>query len=138
MFEELISKNEREINMMSPLTWAYVGDSVYELYIRTYLSNTTNLNPHKMHVSAIKYVKANAQASIVHKLMDFLTEEEKDIVRRGRNTENHHLPKHASISDYMYSTAFEALIGYLFLCKQNERLEAVLEECIRIAEKETE
>ena len=57
LIEELITKNETEINMMSPLTWAYVGDSVYELYIRTYLSNKTNLNPHKLHVLAIKFYK---------------------------------------------------------------------------------
>lgn len=131
LIEELITKNETEINMMSPLTWAYVGDSVYELYIRTYLSNTTNLNPHKLHISAIKYVKASAQAHILHNLD--LTEEEKEIAKRGRNTENHHLPKNATIEEYMYSTAFEALIGYLFLTKQNERLEEILKQSTKIA-----
>ena len=135
MFEELITKNETEINMMSPLTWAYVGDSIYEMYIRTHLSNTTNLNPHKMHVVAIKYVKAESQAQILDKLMNYLSDDEKDIVRRGRNTENHHLPKHASATDYMYSTAFEALIGYLFLTKQNDRLKEILNMCIDIVEK---
>lgn len=130
MFDDLLKKSETEINMMSPLTWAYVGDSVYELYIRTYLSNTTNLNPHKMHVEAIKYVKANAQAGILEKLSEKLTDEEREIVRRGRNTENHHLPKHASRQEYMYSTAFEALIGYLFLTKQNNRLEELLKNII--------
>ena len=106
-----IEKDEAEINQLSPLTWAYVGDSVYEMYIRTYLSNTTNLNPHKLHVLSIKYVKANAQATILKELN--LTDEEKEIVRRGRNTVNHHLPKHATAEDYMYSTAFEALIASL-------------------------
>ena len=131
--EELITKNETQINMMSPLTWAYVGDSVYEMYIRTYLSNTTNLNPHKMHVEAIKYVKANAQCNIVKNLV--LTDEEKEIVRMGRNTENHHLPKSASLEEYMYSTAFEALIGYLFLTKKDERLKEIIDESIKIVEK---
>ena len=135
MFDSLIIKDGIEVNMMSPLTWAYVGDSVYELYIRTYLSNKTNLNPHKMHVKAIKYVKANAQAHILEEIMDDLTDEEKDIVRRGRNTENHHLPKHASHADYMYSTAFEALIGYLFLTKQNTRLEELLGKSIEKIDK---
>ena len=129
--DKLIIKNEKEINMMSPLTWAYVGDSVYELYIRTYLSNTTNLNPHKMHVESIKYVKAGAQAKILKNLN--LTDEEKDIVRRGRNTQNHHLPKNASIEEYAYSTGFEALIGFLHLNKKDERLSEILEDCIRIA-----
>ncbi len=128
--DNLIIKNDKQINMMSPLTWAYVGDSVYELYIRTYLANTTNLNPHKMHVQSIKYVKASAQANIVKKLD--LSEEEKDIVRRGRNTQNHHLPKNASIEEYSYSTGFEALIGYLYLNKKENRLSEILQECIKI------
>lgn len=126
--DNLIIKNDKQINMMSPLTWAYVGDSVYELYIRTYLANTTNLNPHKMHVQSIKYVKASAQANIVKKLD--LSEEEKDIVRRGRNAENHHVAKNANVADYSQSTAFEALIGYLYLTKQDERLHEILNMCI--------
>lgn len=134
LFEELIKKNETEINMMSPLTWAYVGDCVYELYIRTYLSNKTNFNPHRMHVLAIKYVKAEAQARIVKQLD--LSEDEQAIVKRGRNAENHHLPKHATAEDYMYSTAFEALIGYLFLNKKNERVKEIIEQSIKIAESE--
>lgn len=132
IFDNLIKKDETEINMMSPLTWAYVGDSVYELYIRTYLSNNTYLNPHKMHVSSIKYVSAEAQYKILQKLN--LSEDENEIVKRGRNTENHHLPKHATAEEYMYSTAFEALIGYLFLMKKEERLKEILKDCIEIVD----
>ena len=123
-------KNENEVNLMSPLTWAYVGDSVYELFIRSHLVETTNLKPHKLHIEAIKHVKAQAQAEILEKLQDFLTEEEKEIVRRTRNTENHHLPKNANSSDYMYATAFEGLIGYLYLTNQKDRLDEILNECI--------
>ena len=123
-------KNENEVNLMSPLTWAYVGDSVYELFIRSHLVETTNLKPHKLHIEAIKHVKAQAQAEILEKLQDFLTEEEKEIVRRTRNTENHHLPKNADSSDYMYATAFEGLIGYLYLTNQKERLEEIFKKCI--------
>lgn len=130
--DNLFLKNEKEINMMSPLTWAYVGDSVYELYIRTYLANTTNLNPHKMHVRSIQYVKAGAQFKILKELQ--LTEEEKDIVRRGRNTQNHHIAKNASIEEYSYSTGFEALIGYLYLNNKDDRLEKILKQCVKIAE----
>ena len=118
-------KTLNEINQMSPLIWAYVGDSVYELYIRNHLVNTTNLKPHKLHLNAIKYVKAKAQAEILNKIMDYLTDEEKEIVRRTRNTENHHLPKNANLQDYMYATAFEGLIGYLYLTKQEERLKEI-------------
>ena len=123
-------KNENEVNLMSPLVWAYVGDSVYELFIRTHLVNTTNLKPNKLHIEAIKYVNAKSQAKILEKLQDVLTEKEKDIVRRTRNTENHHLPKNADPVDYMYATAFEGLIGYLYLTNQKERLDEILEMCI--------
>ncbi len=119
-----------EVRQMSPLTWAYVGDSVYEQYIRTYLINTTRLKPHELHVKAIKYVKAKAQADILQKIEKELTEEEKDIVRRGRNTQSHHIAKNASFQDYMYSTAFEALIGYLYLTKQDKRLSEILNKII--------
>ena len=129
---ELIERTRsiEEIRQMSPLTWAYVGDSVYEQYIRTHLINTTRLKPHELHIKAIKYVKAKAQADILKRLMDDLTEEEKDIVRRARNAENHHLPKNADPEDYMYSTAFEGLVGYLYLSKKDERLKEILEKCI--------
>ena len=130
--DEILSKDESQINMMSPLTWAYVGDSVYELYIRVYLANTTNLNPHRMHVESIKYVKAAAQAKAVKELIEtnFLTDDEKEIVRRGRNTQNHHLPKNASLEDYSYSTGFEALIGYLFLNKDEKRIKEIIKKVI--------
>lgn len=123
-------KNEKEVNLMSPLTWAYVGDSVYELYIREHLVNITNLKPNKLHKEAINYVKAKAQAEILHKLYDNLTEKEQEIVRRTRNTENHHIPKNAELADYTYATAFEGLIGYLYLTNDKERLNEILKQCI--------
>lgn len=125
-----IEKKEIEVNMMSPLTWAYVGDAVYELYIRTHLVNKTNLKPHKLHIEAIKYVKAQSQAQALKKIEVNLTEKEKEIVRRGRNTENHHVAKNASVQDYMYSTAFEALIGYLYLTNQEKRIKELVEMII--------
>lgn len=124
-----LEKSETEVNMMSPLTWAYVGDCVYELYIRTNLVNKTNLKPHKLHIESIKYVKAQSQAKLLQQIMDILTDDEKDIVRRGRNAENHHLPKNCDVQDYMYSTAFEGLIGFLYLTKQDNRLKEILEKC---------
>ena len=131
--EDLIerAKSPEEINMLSPLTWAYVGDCIYELYIRTDLVNKTKLKPHKLHIETIKYVKAKAQADILEKIKDQLTEEELDIVRRTRNTENHHLPKNAELRDYMYATAFEGLIGYLYLDKQDKRLKEILDLCLQ-------
>lgn len=124
--------NLGKINTMSPLTWAYIGDAVYELYIRNYLIETTNLKPNKLHREATKFVKASSQAKILDKLKDFLNEEELEIIRRGRNTQNHHLPKNANPTDYMYSTAFEGLIGYLYLTKQETRLNEILSKIIKI------
>ena len=129
--EDLIerAKSPEEINMLWPLTWAYVGDCIYELYIRTDLVNKTKLKPHKLHIETIKYVKAKAQADILKRIEENLTEKELEIVRRGRNAENHHLPKNADPADYMYSTAFEGLIGYLYLTKQDERLKEIFKMC---------
>lgn len=124
-------KSKEEVNLMSPLTWAYVGDCVYELFIRTHLVETTHLKPHKLHIEAVKKVKAKAQADKLEELQEILTEEEKEIVRRTRNTQNHHLPKNANPTDYMYATAFEGLIGYLYLSEQKERLNEILNKCIR-------
>ena len=129
---ELIDRkrDEAEINTMSPLVWAYIGDSIYELYIRMHLVNNTKSKPHKLHIESIKYVKAKAQAEILQRIEEKLTDKEKEIVKRGRNAENHHLPKNATVQEYMYSTGFEALIGYLYLTKQDERLKEILNMCI--------
>lgn len=124
--------NRGKVNTMSPLTWAYIGDAVYELYIRNHLVETTNLKPNKLHKASINFVKAKSQAQILNELNEYLTEEEKEIVRRSRNTQNHHLPKNANPTDYMYSTAFEGLIGYLYLSKQQERLNEILKKVLEI------
>lgn len=131
--EEIVKSNktEIEVNTMSPLVWAYIGDSVYEMYIRNYLISTTKLKPNRLHIESIKYVKAGAQAEILQRIQDSLTEDEKDIVRRTRNTENHHLPKNASVQEYMYATAFEGLVGYLYLTNQTKRLKEILDMCIK-------
>ena len=120
------NKTIEEIKLMNPLTWAYIGDCVYELYIREKLVQNTNLKPHMLHIKAIKKVKASAQAKTLKKIYENLNDEEKEIVRRGRNAQNHHLPKNASVEEYMYSTAFEALIGFLYLTKNEKRLKEIL------------
>lgn len=122
---------EKSINELSPLVWAYIGDSVYELYIRKKLVETTKYKPHKLHIETIKYVKASAQANTLKNLEKELTEEEQAIVKRARNTKNHHLPKNAEVNEYMYATAFEGLIGYLYLTKKEDRLKEILDKCIK-------
>ena len=120
-----------DVNMLSPLVWAYVGDSVYEMFIRTNLVNNSNAKPHKLHIESIKYVKAKAQADTLEKIYDKLTAKEREIVRRGRNAENHHVAKNSNVADYSKSTAFEALIGYLYLSFQDNRLLEILEMCMK-------
>ena len=126
-------KEEQEVKRLSPLVWAYIGDSVYEQYIRDYLVTNTKYKPHKLHVEATKFVKAAAQAKILELLEKDLTEEEKEIVRRARNTKNHHLPKNSNVQEYMYATAFEGLIGYLHLSKNTNRLNEILELSLKYA-----
>ena len=123
-------KEIQEAKMLSPLVWAYVGDSVFELYVRTHLVNTSNAKPHKLHLETIQFVKAEAQANILNNIWNMLTEEEQEIFKRGRNTQNHHLPKNGNIADYSRATGFEAVIGYLYLTMQDERLEEILNRCI--------
>ena len=120
------SRSIQEVKLLPPLTWAYIGDCVYELYIRTKLINETYMKPHALHIESIKSVKASAHSEILKRIYNDLTEEEKDIVRRGRNAENHHLPKNANVQEYMYATAYEALLGYLYLTKQTQRLQEIL------------
>ena len=123
---------EIDVNQMSPLTWAYMGDCIYEKYVREYLVTNTKYKPHKLHIEATKLVKASAQAYILQKLENEFSDDEKEIVRRARNTENHHLPKNATIQEYMYATAFEGLIGYLYLTNQKERLEEILKKSLEL------
>lgn len=131
---ELIERKKsiEEVNMLSPLVWAYIGDSVYENFIRVNLVNNSNAKPHKLHIESIKYVKAKAQAEILKKIHENLTEKEQEIVRRGRNVQNHHVAKNADVADYTMSTAFEALIGYLYLTKQDDRLKEILDMVINL------
>lgn len=123
-------KELQDVNMLSPLVWAYIGDSVFEMFIRVNLVNNSNAKPHKLHIESIKYVKAKAQADLLKKITDKLTEKELEIVRRGRNAENHHVAKNSNVADYSQSTAFESLIGYLYLTHQDDRLKEILNMCI--------
>lgn len=125
-----ISLTEEDIKMMGPLQLAYVGDACYELMVRTYLLDK-NLSVNNLHRETIKYVKAEAQASIVHELEAILKEKEKDIVRKGRNTKTNSNPKNAELIDYKYSTGFEALFGYLYLTNQDERLSELFQMIIK-------
>ena len=133
--EESIIMNRTELITMSPLVLAYLGDTVFESHIREYLI-TKNINKkvNDLHKSAVKYVNAKAQATIIHNIEDQLTEDELRIYKRGRNQKSHTSPKNADIIDYKHAAGFEALIGYLYLDKNYERLEYIISEGIKIIE----
>ena len=124
----------RPINQLSPLVLAFVGDSVFDLFIRSRLAMKKNESAHKMHVRAIGYVKAAAQSRIVRELQDKLTEEEEIIFKRGRNAKSATVPKHADILDYRRATAFEAVLGYLYLLGRQERLTELLNMAAEVIE----
>jgi len=114
--------NKREVKMLSPLQLAYIGDSVYEVFVRTFLLENMDVKVNELHKEAIKFVKAKAQSNIVHELKDELTDEEWSIVKRGRNAKSGSVPKNANINDYRYATGFEALVGFLYLLDENRRI----------------
>lgn len=130
--------DEATIRMMNPLKLAYIGDAVFELYIRTYLVNKVVLTPHEMSKLAIKYVKASSQATMVNGLKEALTEEEWTMVKRGRNQKTPTVPKNALMSDYRYATGFETLMGYLYLMGKEERLIEVVSMGIKYVEAKEE
>lgn len=128
---ELLVENKNlsnsDIRMYNPLVLAYIGDSVYDTFIRTMLVSGGSIQVNKLHKKAIKFVQAKAQAEITEQLHNMLTEDEQDIVRRGRNTKSGSVPKNADINDYRYATGFEALIGYLYLIGNTKRLMELFE-----------
>jgi ribonuclease-3 family protein len=117
---------ETEVMMLNPLVWAYIGDAVYEVYVRSYVISQGKRNAGDLHKGSISFVKAEAQSDILEKLLPHLTEEEQNIVRRGRNTKTTHVPKNAVVIDYRRATALEALIGYLYLMRQYERMDEIM------------
>lgn len=113
---------EQDIRTYSPLTLAYIGDGIYELIVRTVIVGQANRPTHELHKLTTRYVKAQAQAQMLLSLKEELTEEEADVARRGRNAKPYTTAKNASRADYHKATGFEALMGYLYLTGQTERL----------------
>lgn len=126
------------VNQLSPLVLAFVGDSVFDLFIRSRLAMKKKESAHHLHVKATSYVKASAQSKISGALQDKLDDEEKMIYRRGRNAKSATIPKNADILDYRRATAFEAVLGYLYLSGKNERLSALLSMAAEVIELEGE
>jgi ribonuclease-3 family protein len=115
------------INLLSPVVLAYIGDAVFEIYVRQRLVAGFNRKPHELHRAATSYVSAAAQARLLNIWMPLLTKEEADIVRRGRNTKSGQPPKNADPADYRHATALECLVGYLYYQGAKERLEQLVD-----------
>jgi len=125
---------EVDIKTYSPLTLAFVGDCVFDLYIRTILVARGNSRPESLHKHKSKIVKAAAQAQMAESLSEVLTTEEADIYRRGRNAKSFSTAKNASVGDYRKATGFEALIGYLYLTDREDRIIELVKKAIEINE----
>ncbi len=121
--------SKEDIVMLSPLQLAYIGDAVYELLVRTYLLKK-KIPVNKLHRTTISYVKAKAQAEIVHSLDEKLNDKEKSMVRKGRNAKSNTVPKNADLIDYKYATGLETLFGYLYLIEEDARIDELFEEII--------
>ncbi|MCZ0755278.1 Mini-ribonuclease 3 [Anoxybacillus sp. J5B_2022] len=126
----------KDVKQLNGLALAYIGDAVYELYVRHRLLAKGNVKPNQLHRQAIRYVSAKAQAKVVLALLEqaVLTEEEQAIIRRGRNAKSVTTPKNTDVQTYRYSTAFEALIGYHFLGNNEERMEELIAYSFDIVE----
>lgn len=124
---------DKDINAdtLSPLTLAFTGDAVFSLYIREMLVCDANRPVGKLHKLSVSWVKAEAQSKGMHAILPLLTEKETEVFKRGRNAHTSHTPKNQSGCDYHYATGFEALLGYLYLKGESQRLQYLLGEVIK-------
>lgn len=123
-----------EVRMISPLKLAYLGDAVYEMYVRIYVVNKCKKSVNDLNRESVRLVKAGAQANAVKEMneLGLLTEQEWATVKKGRNQKSHTSAKNASLADYKYATGFESMIGYLSITEQKERLEEVIGIAIKL------
>ena len=121
---------KKKYSMYSPLTLAYLGDSVFDLKIKEYLVSRHNMQAEKFHRRVSNIVCARNQSAFMDNNMDFFTEEEIEVYNRGRNASVHTKAKNASMAEYKKATGFEAIIGYLHLCGMEERLGCLIEKVL--------
>ncbi|PJI08855.1 MULTISPECIES: Mini-ribonuclease 3 [Clostridium] len=128
---------ENRARQLNPLVLAFVGDAVYENFVRIYLTDKYDtMTVNKLHIKAIEFVKAHAQSEFMKKIYDDLNEDEKYIYKRGRNAKSGTSPKNADICEYRTATGFEALIGYLYITDKMERVNFILEKIVDIKEQQ--
>ncbi|MGE7763460.1 Mini-ribonuclease 3 [Peribacillus sp. NPDC097895] len=127
-----------DAKMLNSLALAYIGDAVYETYIRHHLIQKGAVKPNLLHKKATSFVAAKAQNKVIHFFLEseWLSEEETAVVRRGRNAKSGTVPKNTDVQTYRYSTAFEALMGFLYLSGRIERMEELIKKSIEYIEEE--
>lgn len=140
--QRLFHMKEVDVKEYSPLTLAYIGDSVYDLVVKSLVVNRGNRSVNSLHKMTSSMVQASAQSKMMRTLQELLTEEEHAVYKRGRNTKSVSSAKNQSVTDYRRATGFEALIGYLYLQKDWERMlfliKTGLESLREICEKDFE
>ena len=114
-------------SQLSPLTLAFVGDAVFDLFVRERLVCLANRPVNRLHSLAVSLVKASSQARAAKRLSEILSEKELSVLKRGRNAHTNHKAKNASESDYHYATGLEALFGFLYLSGESDRLRELFE-----------
>lgn len=132
-----LTESKIDLIQLNALALAYMGDSVLDMYVRYHLIAQGKVRPNKLHKTATTFVSAPAQAVVINRLLaaDFLTDEEIAVVMRGRNAKPGNVRKNTDLQTYRLSTAYEALIGYLYLLNRYERLDEVITETFKIIEK---
>lgn len=131
--QEAFPGKRQMLESYSPLTLAYIGDAVYDLVIRTVVVGRANRPANILHHITVKYVSAGAQARVVTALQERLTEEEQEVYRRGKNAKPHTMAKNASPGEYRKATGFEAVLGWLYLKNDMERVLELVREGIAAA-----
>lgn len=133
MENELLEQTHKKVDVRtySALNLAYIGDAVFEIFARSKVVMEHNTTVNNMNKYTKEYVKATSQSKMYRKALDIVTEEELNILKRGRNAKSHTTAKNASISDYRHATGIEALFGYLYLQGNIQRLNEIFEYIIQ-------
>lgn len=119
-----------DLQNVSMQTLAFIGDAVYNVYIRCYLASTSNKKTGILHKESVKYVSARGQSEIIEEILNILTEDEKAVYKRGRNTNIANVSKNVDVISYKKATGFEALIGFLYVKGESKRLDEIIKLCI--------
>lgn len=131
MFEQFKNFSPFQASLLNSQELAFVGDAVFSVYVRSMLVNNGNQKTNVLHKTANTFVKASAQSEMLQTLEPLLTEEEQNVVRRAVNYKTNNKAKHSSLQDYKQATGFEALLGYLYISNQTDRLEQILKLVIK-------